>query len=206
MGENGLMQSIIAHYGYFALFVTALLTSACIPLPSEALFGYAGAFCTVAVGGAHPFNIWLVIIIGTLGSVAGSILTYEVGRTAGRTIVDRYGKWILLSHKDLDRSEVWFKKYGTISVFLGRMVPVIRAVISLPAGLAEMKRGPFIVLSTVGCFIWTAILAFLGKAAGANWRNVSNDFHKAQLPILAICVLVVGAFIWHRLRSMRNQH
>jgi membrane protein DedA with SNARE-associated domain len=83
------------------------------------------------------------------------------------------------------------------------MVPVIRAVISLPAGLAEMKRGPFIALSTVGCFIWTALLAFLGKAAGANWENVSNGFHKAQLPILGVCVLVIGAFIWHRLRSMR---
>jgi membrane protein DedA with SNARE-associated domain len=200
------MQSLIVHYGYFALFFVALLTSACIPLPSEALFGYAGAYCTLAVGGAHHLNIWAVIIVGTLGSLAGSILTYEIGRSAGRALVDKYGKWILLTHKDLDRSEAWFARYGTISVFVGRMIPVVRAIISVPAGLAEMKRGPFIVLSAVGCLIWTALLALLGQAAGAKWQNVSNDFHKAQVPIIAVVVVLVAAFFWHRVRAVRGQH
>ncbi len=200
------MQSLIAHYGYFAIFIVAALTSACIPLPSEVLFGYAGAFCTVAVGGAKHFNIYEVILFGTLGSLLGAGITYELGRRAGRTIVDRWGKWILLTHKDLDHAEAWFAKYGTYSVFFGRMIPFIRAVISVPAGLAEMNRAKFWSLSAVGCFLWTALLALLGKAAGAQWQNVSHTFHTIEVPIVALSVLAVIAFFWLRIRSVRNQN
>jgi len=198
------MQSLIQHYGYVALFLVAILTSACIPIPSEVAFGYAGAFCTIAVGGAKHFNVLDVIVVGTIGSVIGSVLTYEVGRYAGRAIVDRWGKWILLTHKDLDDAERWFARYGAVSVFVGRMIPVVRAVISLPAGLAEMKRGPFWVLSTVGNLIWIAGLTFLGRAAGAHWQRVSHDFHVAQTPIIIVIVLAVAAFFWHRIRTVRR--
>jgi len=200
------MQTFIQHSGYWALFVVAALTSACIPIPSEVAFGYAGAFCTVAVAGAHPFNIWAVIAVGTLGSLVGSVVTYEVGRYAGRAIVDRWGKWILLTHKDLDASEAWFAKYGAWSVFIGRVIPVVRAVISLPAGLAEMKRSTFWVLSTLGSVVWVAVLAFLGKAAGSHWQRVSHDFHKAQTPILVIVALLVVGFFWHRIRTVRRHN
>jgi membrane protein DedA with SNARE-associated domain len=198
------MQTFIQHYGYVALFLVAVLSSACIPIPSEVAFGYAGAFCTLAVGGAKHFNLAEVIIVGSVGSVIGSVITYEVGRYAGRPIVDRWGKWILLTHKDLDHAEAWFKRYGAISVFIGRIIPVIRAVISLPAGLAEMKRGPFIALSTLGSVIWVAILAYAGKAAGAHWQRVSHDVHKAQLPIIAVVVVLVVAFFWHRIRTVKR--
>ena len=198
------MQSLILHYGYLALFLAAVLTSACIPLPSEVAFGYAGALCTVAVGGAKHLNVVDVIVVGTIGSLVGSVITYEVGRYAGRTIVDRWGKWILLTHKDLDHAEAWFAKYGTISVFLGRIVPVIRAVISLPAGLAEMKRAPFWILSTIGSAIWVAVLALLGRSAGSHWERVSHDFHTLQTPIIVVCVLLIAAFFWTRIRAVRR--
>jgi membrane protein DedA with SNARE-associated domain len=121
------MQSFVQSYGYFALILLSIAESACAPIPSEVTFGFAGAFSTVAVGGAGHFQLWLVILIGTLGSLVGSIIAYEVGRTAGRTIVDRWGKWILLTHKDLDASERWFAKYGTISVLIGRILPDLGA-------------------------------------------------------------------------------
>lgn len=200
------MQSLIQNYGYWAIFFFAILTSACIPLPSEVLFGYAGAFCTVAVGGTKHLSLTSVIIYGTLGSLIGSVITYEIGRYAGRALVDRYGKWILLTHKDLDHAEAWFAKYGTISVFIGRIVPVIRAVISLPAGLAEMKRGPFWLLSGIGGFLWVAALALLGRSAGGKWQHVSSTVHTFQLPIIAVCVLAVAAFFYYRIRAVRRHH
>ena len=107
--KNGLMSSFIAQHGYVALFFLAIIESACAPIPSEVTFGFAGALCTPlvaqSVGLTHPFSMPIVILIGTVGSLIGSVIAYEVGRTAGRAIVDRWGKWILLTHKDLDAAE-----------------------------------------------------------------------------------------------------
>jgi membrane protein DedA with SNARE-associated domain len=202
VGKNGRMQSFVQSYGYFALILLSIAESACAPIPSEVTFGFAGAFCTVAVGGAGHFQLWLVILIGTLGSLVGSVIAYEVGRTAGRTIVDRWGKWILLTHKDLDASERWFAKYGAISVLVGRILPVIRSVISVPAGIAEMKRGPFMILTLIGSAVWVTLLSSLGYAAGSNWHRVSTDFHKFQAPMLIVIVLLLIWFFWHRVRTV----
>jgi membrane protein DedA with SNARE-associated domain len=200
------MQSFINHYGYFGLFVLSVLSSACIPIPSEVAYGFAGALCTTALTGKATFTIWEVIVVGTIGSLVGSVITYEVSRSAGRTIVDRWGKWILVTHKDLDSSERWFEKYGAISVLVGRVLPVVRSFISVPAGLAEMKRGRFAVLTTIGSAIWIALLAGLGYAAGKNWDRVSKDFHYAEYPIIAVIVLALIAGFWHRIRTVRRHN
>lgn len=200
------MESFVSHYGYFGLFVASVLSSACIPVPSEIFYGFAGALCTAAVTGHVRFSMWAVIVIGTVGSLVGAVVAYEVGRSAGRTIVDRWGKWILLTHKDLDAAERWFARYGGASVLVGRVVPVVRSFISLPAGMAEMRRVPFAVLTTVGSAAWVALLAGLGYAAGANWKHVSHDFHVAQYPIIAAIVLVVAWGLWHRIRAVRRHN
>ena len=200
------MQSFIQNYGYFALILLSILESALVPVPSEVTFGFAGAFCTVAVGGASHFSVWWVILIGTVGSLVGSVIAYELGRTLGRTIVDRWGKWILLTHKDLDAAERWFDKYGSISILIGRVLPVVRTVISVPAGVAEMKRGRFMVLTTLGSLIWVSLLTGLGYAAGSNWQRVSNDFHKAQTPVIIVIMLLLAWALWARIRAVRGQH
>jgi len=200
------MQSFVQNYGYFALIVLAIVESAMAPIPSEVTFGFAGAFCTVAVGGSSHFSVWAVILIGTVGSLIGSIIAYEIGRTAGRTIVDRWGKWILLTHKDLDAAERWFAKYGAISVLIGRVLPVVRSAISVPAGIAEMKRGPFMILTTIGSLAWVSLLTGLGYAAGSNWQRVSNDFHKAQTPVIVVLVVLLAWGFWHRLKTVRRHN
>jgi membrane protein DedA with SNARE-associated domain len=200
------MQSFVQQYGYFALILLSIAESACAPIPSEVTFGFAGALCTTAITGHAQFSVWAVILIGTLGSLIGSIIAYEVGRTAGRTIVDRWGNWILLTHKDLDAAERWFEKYGAISVLIGRILPVVRSAISVPAGVAEMKRGRFMVLTVIGSAAWVSLLTGLGYAAGKNWTHVSKDFHALQTPvIIVIAVLVVWGF-WHRLRTVRRHN
>lgn len=200
------MQSFVQNYGYWALLLLAIAESACIPIPSEVTFGFAGAFCTLAVGGQGHFAIWAVIVVGTVGSLVGSVIAYEVGRSAGRAIVDRWGKWILLSHKDLDAAERWFEKYGAVSVLVGRVVPVVRTVISLPAGVAEMQRGPFVALTTIGAAIWVSLLTGLGYAAGQNWRRVSHDVHLFQTPIIILIVLALAFGLWHRVRTVRRHN
>lgn len=200
------MQSFVQSYGYFALIVLSIAESACAPIPSEVTFGFAGALCTTAITGHAQFSLWAVILIGTVGSLVGSIIAYEVGRTAGRSIVDRWGKWILLTHKDLDAAERWFAKYGSISVLIGRVLPVVRSAISVPAGIAEMARVRFIVLTVIGSAVWVSLLASLGYAAGSNWRHVSKDFHAVQTPTIIVIVLLLIFGFWHRIRTVRRHN
>jgi membrane protein DedA with SNARE-associated domain len=200
------VQSFVQSYGYFALIVLSIASSACIPIPSEVTFVVAGALCTTAVTGHAQFTLWAVIVIGTLGSLIGSQIAYEVGRSAGRTIVDRWGKWILLTHKDLDSSERWFEKYGSATVLIGRVLPVVRSFISVPAGIAEMNRARFAVLTVIGSAIWVSLLAALGYAAGSNWHHVSRDFHDAQTPMIIIIVALIVFGFWHRIRAVRRQN
>ena len=200
------MQSFVQSYGYFALIVLSIVESACVPIPSEVTFGFAGALCTTAITGHAQFSLWAVILVGTAGSLVGSIIAYEVGRTAGRTIVERWGKWILLTHKDLDAAERWFAKYGSISVLIGRVLPVVRGVISVPAGIAEMARVRFIVLTVIGSAVWVSLLASLGYAAGSNWQHVSKDFHAVQTPTIIVIVLLLIFGFWHRVRTVRRHN
>jgi membrane protein DedA with SNARE-associated domain len=200
------MQSFIHHYGYAGLFLVAILESMCVPIPSEVTFAFGGALCTTAVATGKPLNIGVVILLGVLGSVVGSIIAYEVGRSAGRAIVDKWGKWVLLTHKDLDTAELWFDKYGSVSVLVGRVIPIVRSVISLPAGVAEMKRGRFIVLTTVGSAVWVSLLTGLGYAAGANWNShVAKYFHYVQWPVVAIVVLLLVYGYRRRFKTVRAQ-
>jgi membrane protein DedA with SNARE-associated domain len=200
------MSSFVSHYGYLGLFLISVLSSACIPIPSEVAYGFAGALCTTALTGHVRFSLWAVILVGALGSLVGSVIAYEVGRSAGRTIVDRWGKWLLLTHKDLDSSERWFEKYGAVSVLVGRVIPVVRSFISLPAGIAEMKRVRFAVLTFIGSLAWVALLASLGYAAGSNWNKVGKDFHVAEYPIIAVIVLGLAGALWHRVRTVRRHN
>ena len=113
---------------------------------------------------------------------------------------------MLLTHQDLDASERWFEKYGSWSVLIGRVLPVVRSFISVPAGLAEMKRGRFALLTTIGSAVWVALLCGLGYAAGKNWHHVAGDFHDAQWPIVALIVLGLAWALWHRVRTVRRHN
>ena len=198
------MESFVQNYGYFALFFLSVLSSACVPVPSEITYVLAGALCTTAVTGHVQLTLWLVIVMATLGSLVGAVIAYEIARSAGRVIVERWGKWILLSPRDLDSAERWFARYGAPAVLLSRVLPVVRSFISVPAGIAEMPRVRFAVLTTIGSAIWAALLASLGFVASSHWHRVSADFHDAQYPIIVVIVLVLALGLWHRVRTLRR--
>ena len=198
------MQSFIEHYGYVGLILLSVASSACVPIPTEVVYVVAGALATSAVTGHAQFSLWAVIVAGTLGSLAGAQIAYEVGRSAGRAIVERWGKWLLLGPRDLDRSEAWFERYGDATVLIGRVVPFVRAFVSVPAGVAEMGRGRFAVLTAVGSAAWVALLGALGYLAGKNWHHVSGGFHDAEVPIIIAVVALLAFGFWHRARTVRR--
>jgi len=198
------VQSFIQNYGYWALLLLSVATSACIPIPSEVIFVFAGALCTTAVTGHAQLSLWAVIVVGSLGSLIGAQIAYEVARYAGRAIVERWGKWLLVSTRDLDTSQRFFDKYGALTVSVGRVIPFIRSFVSLPAGIAEMARVRFASLSLLGSAAWIVLLTALGYGAGSSWKHVSHGFHDAQDPVIIVVVIALAAAIFWRIRSVRR--
>jgi LPXTG-motif cell wall-anchored protein len=192
-----LMEDWVVEYGYLAIFLLMLAESACIPFPSEV---------TMLVGGWYAatgdLNFFWVGTSGVLGNLVGSWVAYAVGRTTGRGLLDRYGKYILIRSHDIDRAEVWWEKYGEAATFFSRLLPVIRTFISLPAGIARMPLGKFSIYTFLGVIPWTFALTWLGLAVQENWEDVLTYF---DVPTLIIAgLLVVGAAFWF-LRRRRQR-
>lgn len=194
------MQAFIMNYGYLAIFVLMLAESACIPVPSELTMLFGGALAGGAVPGAH-LNLVLVVAAGVAGNVAGSYLAWGIGRCAGRAAWRRWGRHLLLRNDDIDRAERWFGRHGPKAVFFGRLLPVIRTFISLPAGFAEMPPARFGIYTVAGCVPWTLGLAWAGYAVGRNWQAVASAFHGPTYALAALaCILAVAALVvlWRR--------
>jgi len=202
------VQGFISSYGYLAIFILMLAESACIPVPSELTMLFAGALSAGAVAGAH-LNLVLVIAAGVAGNVAGSYLAWGIGAYGGRAAWHRWGRYILLRDDDIDRAERWFGRHGTKAVFFGRLLPVVRTFISLPAGLARMPAGRFGIYTLLGCIPWTAALAWTGYLVGANWGSVVTALHGPSYALAALCgLLVIFAIVMllRRRRRERGEH
>lgn len=199
------MQHFIIQYGYLAVFVLMLAESACIPVPSELIMMFGGALAAGAVPGVH-LSLAGVIIAGVLGNVAGSYVAWAVGKYAGQAAVRRWGRRVGIRTREVDRAIGWFDRHGPAAVFFGRLVPVIRTFISLPAGFAGMPAGRFGLYTTLGCIPWTAALGIAGYALGANWQSVANDFHGPTYAIagIVIAAIVVAVVLHFRRRGRRR--
>ena len=198
------MQHFITQYGYLAVFLLMMAESACIPVPSEVIMMLGGALAAGAVPGAHP-TLAGIVVAGVLGNVAGSYLAWGAGKYAGQPAVRRWGRRVGLRAHDVDRATRWFERHGPAAVLFGRVIPVVRTFISLPAGFAGMPAGRFGLYTTLGCIPWTAALAIAGYALGANWEHVANDFHGPTYVIAAIiAVALASAVVLHFFRRRRN--
>ena len=192
-----LMESWVIDYGYVAIFLLMLAESACIPFPSEV---------TMLVGGWYAatgdLNFFWVGAMGVLGNVVGSWIAYGVGRTMGRGVLDRYGKYVLIKSHDIDKAEIWWERHGEAATFFSRLLPVIRTFISLPAGIAKMPFGRFTLYTFLGCIPWTYALTWLGVVVKDNWERVLGYF---DLPTLIIGTLVVAAAVVWYLRRRKQR-
>jgi membrane protein DedA with SNARE-associated domain len=201
--EELTVQHFITQYGYLAVFLLMLAESACIPIPSEVIMLFGGALAAGAVPGAHP-SLLGIIVAGVLGNLAGSYVAWAVGKYAGQAAVRRWGRRVGIREHDIDRATAWFERHGASAVLFGRVVPVVRTFISLPAGFAGMPAIRFGLFTTLGCIPWTAALAIAGYALGANWQSVANGFHGPTYAIAGIIVVAAAAAIVLRLRRRRR--
>ncbi len=193
------MQHLVSQYGYWAIVVLMLAESACIPVPSEVTMLLGGALASGAVAGVH-LNLVGVVVAGVVGNVIGSYLAWAVGRYAGQPAWQRWGRYLRLRSEDLERAERWFARHGSKAVFFGRLLPVIRTFISLPAGLAEMPAVRFGVYTAAGCIPWTLGLAWAGYALGGDWQQVADAFHGPTYAVAAVAVLAIAVALIRRWR------
>ncbi|MBV6626127.1 MAG: DedA family protein [Rivularia sp. (in: Bacteria)] len=182
------VTNIISSFGYAGIALLMLLENIFPPIPSELIMPLAGF--TVNQG---KLNMQLVILAGTLGSVLGALPWYYLGKLVGeerlRKWINKYGKWLALSGKDIDRSKRWLDKYGKAVVFFGRLVPGIRTFISVPAGLDKMPLIPFLLYSFAGSLIWTAILTYAGFLLGENFQLVEKYIKPISIIVFATIVI-----------------
>ena len=193
------VTNIVSHLGYPGVFLLMALESACIPIPSEIIMPFSGFL--VATG---QFNFWAIVIVGSLGNLAGSFLAYWIGYTGGRSLVEKYGRYILLSQRDLESSDRFFRKYGQSTVFFSRLLPIIRTFISLPAGISKMDFKKFSLYTFLGVIPFTAVLTYAGVKLKENWTALQPYFHKFDLIIAIVIVLVVIWFVFRHLKRTNN--
>jgi membrane protein DedA with SNARE-associated domain len=198
------VQHFIATYGYVAVFLLMLAESACIPIPSELIMTFGGAVAAGAIAGTH-LSLAGVIVAGLLGNVVGSYVAWAVGRYGGQPALRRWGNRFWIREHDLDRASRWFDRHGGKAVLIGRVLPVVRTFISLPAGIAGMAPVRFGVYTTIGCIPWTAALAGAGYAVGANWQAISNGFHGPTYIVAAVVVVALVIAAWRYVKRHRAE-
>ena len=198
-----LIVGTISALGYGGIVVLMAIESACIPLPSEIIMPFSGYL--VSTG---RFNLALVATAGAIGCNVGSTVAYAVGCYGGRPFIERWGGYVLMGRRELDWAHRFFERYGSVTVFVGRLLPVIRTFIALPAGIAGMSQTKFQIYTFVGSWLWSYGLAFVGYKLGEQWdRNPAFKaaMQRSDLLIVAVIALGAGWYIWwhmkHRLRS-----
>lgn len=194
------MQSFLVHNGYTALILLAFLEACCIPISSEIVFGFAG----VLAYQGH-LNLAWVIVAGTLAELAGSYVSYTVGRVAERPVVERFGRYLLITKADLDRAERFLAGRGGWAIPLARILPLVRSFASLVAGFAGVPAIRFGVLSLIGTAIYVATVSSIGYAVGPAWNRVAHALSVAGYVIAVLVVVAIVAFVIIRVRELRRE-
>ena len=194
-----LLVSLIAAGGYGAVVLLMAIQSACVPIPSEIIMPLAGYAL------AHTqMQLVLLATVASLASNLGSIPAYWVGAKGGRPMVERYGRWLLLSRRDLDRVDHFFARYGSVTVLIGRMLPIVRTFIAFPAGVARMNQVRFHIYTFVGSWPWCYVLAYVGMKLGASFNSNPRFkalFHRFHLGVEIVLLAAILWFVWTHWRN-----
>lgn len=192
----------ISRLGYAGIVLLMAIESACIPLPSEIIMPFSGYL--VYMG---RFNIWLVSVAGAFGCVVGSLVAYSVGMYGGRPLVEKYGKYLLISRHDLDLADRWFDRFGEVIVFVSRLLPAIRTFIAFPAGVARMNLKKFVIYTFAGSLPWCIGLAFVGQKLGEKWDKdptLKTLFHRFDFIIGIMLVVAIAWWVWRHIKHLRE--
>jgi len=194
--------AVISAAGYLGVVFLMAIESACIPLPSEVIMPFAGYL--VSIG---QFSLIGAATAGALGCNVGSTVAYYVAAKGGRTVLERWGKYILISRVELERTDQFFARYGAAAVFFGRLLPVVRTFIAFPAGLARMPMLKFQIYTFLGSWPWCFALAYIGYLLGVRWNSdptFRQLFHDFDAVIVAVVLAGLAWFVWSRWRERRN--
>src|SRR6267154_6392228 len=197
-GLSAFIIATISALGYGGVVLMMAIESACIPLPSEIIMPFSGYL--VATG---RFGLQMVAIAGAVGCLLGSYVAYFVGSWGGRPFIERYGRYILIAPHELETADRFFERWGSLAVFLSRMLPVVRTFIAFPAGVARMKLLPFTIYTLIGSYIWCLVLAYAGMKLGQHWDDLAPYFHRFDAVIAIILVVGIAALIYNRVKSIR---
>lgn len=200
---SAFIVAVISALGYSGIVLLMAIESACIPLPSEVIMPFSGYL--VYTG---RFNLWAVGVAGAIGCVLGSLVAYWVGMYGGRRLIERYGRYILISKHDLDLADRWFARYGEIIVFASRLLPVIRTFIAFPAGVARMNLTRFIIYTFAGSLPWCLGLAYVGQKLGEEWdknETLKSWFHRFDFVIGIIGLLFAIWWVWRHVKNSRAE-
>jgi membrane protein DedA with SNARE-associated domain len=200
------MEHFLETWGYLAVFVLSFISSMGLPVGAEVAIIYGGVLASGQIAHEpHHLNVIAVIAVAALAEVLGSLAGYLIGYFGGRPLVDRVGKYVLLSHRDLDRAEAWFARRGEPVVLFGRFIPLLRSFVSFAAGLGEMAIGKFILYTVVGCTVWCAALTSVGYSLGSSYSHVLKDFKNIGYVIGALAVIAIIGLFFHRIRVVRAE-
>ncbi|HET8856108.1 MAG TPA: DedA family protein [Nitrososphaeraceae archaeon] len=197
------VTNLILHLGYLGIFTAALIETIFPIIPSELIFplaGYVVQSQNLGIGQAIMFGF-----MGSLGSTLGAIIIYFLSLKVGRVVILKIGKYILINETKLQKSEIWFQKYGKVAVLLGRLAPGIRELISVPAGLSKMNLTPFILFTFIGSFLWSLSLTMIGYYLGDAWDEFSQESSKAFHVISIIIIISITAILVYKLIKMKKR-
>ncbi len=193
---GSLIISIISHAGYFGVTLLMAIESACIPLPSEIIMPFSGYL--VLLG---RFNLFAVGVAGALGCNLGSLVAYYIGSLGGRPLVEKYGRWLLVTHHDLEMADRFFARYGDWAVFFARLLPVIRTFIAFPAGVSRMSQVRFQFYTFLGSLPWCLALAYAGMKLGQRWMSLRDYFHRFDALLGVVIVICAVWFVQNRWKN-----
>jgi membrane protein DedA with SNARE-associated domain len=200
------MQGFLVSHAIYAIILFGVLEAACIPISSELTFLLGGAIASGGIAGTHQHpSLALVIILGTLAELAGSYISYGVGRAGGRPLVHRWGRYVLVTDADLARAERFLVGRGVWALPVSRMLPVVRAFASIVAGIVEVPPVRFGVLSLIGTFVYVVVLSSIGYSLGSEWQKINHGLTQATYVLVAVVAVAIIGFVLYRLREFRRE-
>lgn len=188
---------LIADFGYFGMFVGMVLEAVIIIIPSELILATGGI-----LAGKKIFSFWGAFIVGLLGSVFCAIVIYAMGYFGGKGFAKKYGKYFFMKEEDVDKSNSWFDKYGLMAACIGRNIPIIRTLISLPIGVTRVSFKKFLLYTTIGSIPWTFVFVYFGYSLGNNWTILTDVTSKLKTPIIVLLIIISVSWIYKKIKKI----
>ncbi len=196
---TGLITGFISAIGYPGIIILMALESTAVPVPSELVMPFAGYLVTTG-----RFEFIAIVLLGASGSLLGSLASYFLGRQYGIQFIKKYGKYALITESDLNWTIKWFNKHGDKTIFISRFIPVVRHLISIPAGIGKMNLAKFSIYTFIGSLAWVTILSYFGMKLGENWEKVRGVTEKISMAVIILIIIIAAIFAWRHIKELRK--